>query len=442
MHCAPGFTTEKKLLPLPHERMIDMKHRKLLAGCTAAYLFCSLFSAAGDSVQNVCAASLQTPSQSEINAFFQAHPWDLSAPTQYTESPSLTNPYAPGKISPETEENALNCLNFCRYLAGLPADITVDSALAEKAQAAALIHALNGEASHNPKHPSGLSDALYELGKNGAANSNLLSSSRAISSLPYTTMIYLSDSDPSNISTLGHRRWLLHPDLDVTGFGHIGGYSATYVTQHTTEGRFTGEGIAWPPPNMPYVLYSGFDYMRTGYAFSYMPGSSFDTPQADAISVELTSEKTGSTYHFSKEDTAADGQYFNVSQYGTVIFNPGLMFPEDDTISVSISGLTKSGKAAPVSYQIRFFELQTEPELLPGDLDGDGKVSSHDTRNILKAYTYQMIQLDTGLTERQMRAADVNHNSKLDLRDTHLVLVYYVMNAVSKIPTEWSELLK
>ena len=193
---------------------------------------------------------------------------------------------------------------------------------------------------------------------------------------------------------------------------------------------------------MPYALYSGYDYMRTGYAFSYMPGSSFDTPQADAVSVELTSEKTGRTYHFSKDNIAADGLYFNISQYGTVIFNPGVMFPEDDTVSVSISGLTKGGKPAPVSYQIRFFELQTDPELFPGDLDGDGKVSAHDTRNILKAYTYQMIHLETGLTERQMRAADVNLNGKLDLRDTHLVLVYYVTNYVSKIPTEWSELLK
>ncbi|MBQ6040864.1 MAG: hypothetical protein IJL32_08850 [Oscillospiraceae bacterium] len=419
-----------------------MKHRKLPAGCAAAFLLCSMFAAAGDSVQNVRAESLQTPSQSEINAFFQAHPWDISAPTEYAESPSLTSPYTPGKLSAETEENALNCLNFCRYIAGLPADITIDSALAEKAQAATLVHALNGEASHNPKQPSGLSDTLYELGKNGAANSNLLSSSRAIPSLPYTMMIYLSDSDPSNITALGHRRWLLHPDLDATGFGHIGGYSATYVTQHTAEERFTGEGIAWPPPNMPYSLYSGYDYMRTGYAFSYMPGSSFDTPQADTVSVELTSEKTGSTYHLSRNNTAADSMYFNISQYGTVIFNPGFMFPEGDTVSVSISGLTKSGKPAPVSYQVRFFELQTEPELLPGDLDGDGKVSLHDTRNILKAYTYQMIDLKTGLTERQMRAADVNRNSKLDLRDTHLVLVYYVMNSVSKIPTEWSELLK
>ena len=214
------------------------------------------------------------------------------------------------------------------------------------------------------------------------------------------------------------------------------------MTQHTAEERFTGEGIAWPPLNMPYSLYSGYDYMRTVYAFSYMPGSSFDTPQADTVSVELTSEKTGSTYHLSRNNTAADSMYFNISQYGTVIFNPVFMFPEGDTVSVSISGLTKGGKPAPVSYQVRFFELQTEPELLPGDLDGDGKVSLHDTRNILKAYTYQMIDLKTGLTERQMRAADVNRNSKLDLRDTHLVLVYYVMNSVSKIPTEWSELLK
>ena len=64
-----------------------MKYPKLLAGCTAAFLFCSMFSAAGDSVQNVRAASLQTPSQSEINAFFQAHPWDISAPLQKRRRP-------------------------------------------------------------------------------------------------------------------------------------------------------------------------------------------------------------------------------------------------------------------------------------------------------------------------------------------------------------------
>ena len=62
-----------------------------------------------------------------------------------------------------------------------------------------------------------------------------------------------------------------------------------------------------------------------------------------------------------------------------------------------------------------------------GDIDFDGAVTLKDARLALKGYTYQMVQLDDiGLTPTQQRAADFNHNGKIDLRETHTILKYYV----------------
>lgn len=80
-----------------------------------------------------------------------------------------------GDISLDDRIQALNSVNFCRYLAGLPADVTLNDFYNETTQAASLVNASNDVLTHYPSQPSEMSDELYKLGSNGAKSSNIAS---------------------------------------------------------------------------------------------------------------------------------------------------------------------------------------------------------------------------------------------------------------------------
>ena len=299
--------------------------------------------------------TMHTPA--EIRAFYKAHPWSVSDKTTYSETPSTSAPYAAGAVSEASQQRALNCVNFFRYTAGLPADVTLSEQDAQLAQAASLVSALNRELSHQPKQPSGLSDELYSLGKQGAGSCNLGS---GYSTLPDSVATgYMVDSDSYNIPMVGHRRWILNPSMQKTGFGQVGSYSAMYVFDTSRSGSFTGDAVMWPAPEMPYQIYK----MSGRYAFSVSLGSAYDRP-GSGVSVQMHSQKKNADYEMSASSCPASG-YFNINTDGygmanCIIFYPGVQFDMDDTLSVSVSGLTKSGQSAALDYTVRFFDLEAE----------------------------------------------------------------------------------
>ena len=81
-------------------------------------------------------------------------------------------------------------------------------------------------------------------------------------------------------------------------------------------------------------------------------------------------------------------------------------------------------------------------EFLLGDVNLDGVVNVEDAQLALNAYVAKMADLDTGLNDKQMRAADVNNNGELSIDDAQHILLYYVENDISGNPTTWEEILK
>ena len=294
----------------------------------------------------------------EIRAYYQAHPWKTGSRTDripYASQPSYKSPYALGKITDAAQKEALNTLNFCRYVAGLPADITVKPGYIEMAQAASLVNAANDTMSHFPAKPAGMSDSLYQKGRQGAGESNL---GWNYSTIPNAVIDgYLCDSDDFNIPMVGHRRWVLNPAMLYSGFGAAGDYTAMYAFDCSRKDRFTGDYIAWPAENMPYELYNVSDR----YAFSVSLTGGYDAPKKSAVKIDMTSKKRGKTYHIDSS-SLTNKRYLSVNNEGygidkCIIFYPGVQFPEDDTVTVKISGITKSGKASPLTYTVSFFSL-------------------------------------------------------------------------------------
>jgi hypothetical protein len=76
--------------------------------------------------------------------------------------------------------------------------------------------------------------------------------------------------------------------------------------------------------------------------------------------------------------------------------------------------------ALPQNVQIdpsRLFEVQTQPQVVRGDVNGDGKVTTADALILLR--------IAVGLqqpTQQQLAAGDVDRSGKIDVRDAVRVL--------------------
>ncbi len=138
---------------------------------------------------------------------------------------------------------ALRRLKAYRFLCGVPYEkLKLDPALNKLCDAAAEACALNGGLSHTPSKPPGMDDDRYRDAKRGARNSNL-SGGPMISSVDS----YMDDSDSSNISRVGHRRWCLDPALGKTAFGSFKNYSAMWAIDSSGSSAKGISALLYPP---------------------------------------------------------------------------------------------------------------------------------------------------------------------------------------------------
>lgn len=271
----------------------------------------------------------------------------LSSSPTYTASPVYAvAPYEAGKLSSTTSSNALAMLNLARFVAGIPADVTLSDHYGELAQAASLVNRVNNTLSHYPTQPAGMSDALYKLGSEGAAASNISMGRRN----PAACVLegYLPDSSSSNISTLGHRRWVLNPSMRQTGFGQVDRYSAMYA--HDTANSSASSSyynVAWPAQNMPIEMFHDNDPWSL---------STNRTESKGSVRVTLTRVGDGRVWRFSSG--SSDG-YFNVNnegygQTGCIIFRPSnVTYSAGDSFKVKIEGAS----AGTIEYTVNFFSV-------------------------------------------------------------------------------------
>lgn len=308
---------------------------------------------------DVSAYELNYPTQEEIRQKYSEMEFSVLKDVEYTKDYSTKKTYDMGDISFDDRVQALNSVNFCRYLAGLPADVTLNDSYNETTQAASLVNASNGVLTHYPSQPSEMSDELYKLGSNGARSSNIASGFSNITSSVIDG--YVADTDSSNINRVGHRRWVLNPAMKQTGFGFVENYTAMYAFDRTRSESFTGDYVAWPPKNMPNEIYTQSSY---GYAFSVSLNSSYEYPSLENITVDLSSKLLNKSWHLDKTSTDMKTNYLTVNNDGygmnrCIIFNVG-QFPENDIVSVKINGLKKNGVSTSILYDVNFFDLFDE----------------------------------------------------------------------------------
>ncbi len=275
----------------------------------------------------------------------------------FSMEPDLNNLTSSGELHSATQEEALNTLNFARYIAGVSYDVSINPDYVQNSQDAALaLAALGGGPDHYIEQPSGMSDALFASACLGTLKGNL---SAGINSL--TTNIihgWLSDEGDNNAYTLGHRRMALDPTLMETGFGLVYAdesakynvYSAMSV-QGVTLGGDVAE-VAWPAQTMP------VEYFYSNYPWSFSTG----TILSGSTQVTIVRENDGATWTMIDDflyGQSGDGfltinnDYYG--QTGCIIFEPEhITYSAGDIYHVSISGSYEA------DYTVTFFSLNDD----------------------------------------------------------------------------------
>jgi uncharacterized protein YkwD len=236
-----------------------------------------------------------------------------------------------GTESQESIDATLNAVNTLRDFAGV-GPISFDAALNQKALAAALMMRAAGSLSHSP----GPDWPCYSSeGAAGAGSSNLyLGRSGAEAMIGYVHDV--------GVASLGHRRWLLHPDAATFGTGSTGTTNALYVFGASAPSPTVPEILAWPPPGyVPWPLIRG-----SWSAALNVPG------EIDASAARIQVLINGRAAPVSGVTDMGAG-------YGDghlIKWNVGLADSDRDgdaTINVTIDGVMVGGAPRQFSYSIR-----------------------------------------------------------------------------------------
>lgn len=289
----------------------------------------------------------------------------------YVEEPSSKAPYKAGKVSKPMLQDAANMMNFMRCLAGLPDDVELDDTLCSQAQHGAVLLAATNKMSHTPSRPADMDEEFYKLGYKSTTSSNIFwASGYQINTLLNRSITsYMSDSDASNIDRVGHRRWILNPQMKKTGFGLANGFSTMQAFDRSRTEKVNYDYVAWPGiESFPKDFFSSKD----AWSISLNP-EKYDNKKISNIKVSLTRKSDNKIWDFDNKNTDKNGKFFNVetSGYGIpfcVIFRPeGIeRYNDGDGFSVKVTGLyDKTGAQKEIEYSVEFFKLENIIVLYP-----------------------------------------------------------------------------
>ena len=297
--------------------------------------------------------------EADIRAMWRAlQPTYTGSP--YAVAPSISAPYAAGQAASGFIADGLNAINFARYLAGLPADVTTTSALNHQAQHGAVLLAAHGSLSHTPPKPADMSQSFYDIGYDSTSKSNL---GRGHSTAASFQVGCMADRGTSNLPHVGHRRWLLNPPMRLTGIGTANRYSTTYVLDRSRTGTVNYDKILWPAEGLFPVE---FMCPQTPWSITLNPERyDWDTSGHRVTLKRLGDERTWS---FDANTASTSGTYFNADFRGFGIANAFIFRPDPATVDykpgdvfeVTLSGgIYNAGTRTPttVTYRTEFMTV-------------------------------------------------------------------------------------
>ena len=313
--------------------------------------------------------ALKHPSKAEIIAKSKTV---TSSQTIFLTEPSVVAPYATGSLTEEFMQTGLTYLNYVRFVAGLP-EITLDDAMNLDAQHGAVVLAAIDELTHYPSQPADMDDAFFQKGYAATSSSNI--SYRwgydPLGNLKNSILGCMNDNGSiGNLTTVGHRRWLLNPTLGKVGFGYAESNSgASYIVTKVFDWSGVGctfDFISWPAAgNQPVDLFPA----QNPWSVT-LNNSVYRKASADSVKITVTRESDGTQWIFDgstgKPNTNIDPYLIVDTQgYGIpncIIFHPGTANVRnyEGVYTVKITGIYYlNGSAAEINYTVDFFDINS-----------------------------------------------------------------------------------
>lgn len=327
---------------------------------TVSYTFPALSGNSGETSENTTNVIDfgVTHEKEDLNARWAALKPANTGKELYKEEPQTIAPYRTGKVRRELLEDAVNTLNFTRYVAGLNADVALDDSLNDKAQHGAVLLAAINELVHKPSQPGDMDSGFFKIARTATENSNLYQTridnantkGMTPTLLSGSVAAYLSDQ---GLTSLGHRLWVLAPAMKKTGFGLATGSTMFYGTMEiedvpsykSSTGNF--DAILWPAAG-----YHPTDFFQNGTVWSVQLNRFRFTAKSSDVKVKVTNP-SGETQTCKS----------TVSKWGndTIIkFTPSGKIENGNKFDVEISGIMQSGKQVVFKYSVEFFKLNTK----------------------------------------------------------------------------------
>ena len=306
----------------------------------------------------------------------------------YRETPAVTAPYDAGSLTDAALEDALNYLNFVRWLAGVE---PVEGSIIYDYQCqhgAALLAALD-YVDHNAPRPDDMDVNFFDSAHLGTSSGCIARFNWMRDSIIREGVAYfVRDDGDQNLPNLGHRRWALDPIMGATGFGLANAESGmSYVVMYAHD--LGNPDAQWDAVRWPSAGAFPAELMHDHLAWSVVldPGT-YDLA-ASPVEVTLTEASLGLSFAFRPAEGVGDGFCcVNLEPYGAggcVIFRPdftGLGFTDyeqNQRWHVRLDHLvTRAGEDAALEYDVDMISLraqdavnveisQLEAALRPGD---------------------------------------------------------------------------
>ena len=280
--------------------------------------------------------------------------------------PRVSAPYLAGRASAANRQSTLNNLNMYRRIAGLT-PVRESEELSDEAQHGAVLLAAIDQLTHYPGKPADMDTDFFKIGYGATSSSNIGAGYRRMED---GIDGCIQDNSGSNLTTVGHRRWFLNPDMLYIGLGQAqasggiyGRYYAYKVFDRSNE-ALNHNFVSWPSSgNFPTELVS----VKLPWSVS-LNRARYASPSLEDVTVTITNP-AGEKEVFDKSSHYAglsgNEKYFNVDTVGygegpCIICNFGgnyAAFTQPGTYQIKVTGLRSAdtGEAVSIEYQTTMF---------------------------------------------------------------------------------------
>ena len=302
----------------------------------------------------------------EIRAAYAAFQ-DRPAESPYAALPSVSAPYEAGELTDEARSEALEYLNFARWLAGLE-PVTESAIYDYQCQRGAVLLAALDYVDHSAPRPGDMDGNFYDSAHLATTSGNIARFNWMRDTILREGVEYfLRDDGEENLVDLGHRRWALNPVMAATGFGLANSESGmSYVLMYAHDlGRPDArwDSVRWPAAgDFPAELihdHLAWSVVLNPDAYSLNPLD---------LTVTLSESTTGLSFRFHPAAGVGDGFCaLNLEGYGAgpcLIFRPDFSgtgfndYLQNQRWHVRIDGLSDpNGAPRPMDYDVNMVSL-------------------------------------------------------------------------------------